>query len=536
MLTVRGVLAVLVVLAVPSSPSYDLLVRNGTVVDGSGARAFRADVAVKDGRIVRIGHLEDASAKRTVDASGLVVAPGFIDVHTHADDLAKKPRAENFLRMGVTTIVAGNCGSSPVEIGKELEEIRKAGPSINFATLVGHGSVRATVMGTERRAPTAAELEKMKALVAKAMADGAVGLSTGLQYVPGSYAAEDEIVELARVACKAGGLYASHMRNEGTEIEKSLAETIAVGEKAGCPVEVSHLKIDSPSRWGASEKALGLIEAARSRGIAVQADQYAYTAAASSLSIRFPDWALEGGDEQIRKRLDDAATWARIKTDMKAILAGRGFSDLSFAVVADYPPDPSLVGLSLKQVAEKLLGDGSAEAQLEAARRMLRAGGAAMVYHLMSEDDMTRILRHREVAVASDGDVPDPDGRPHPRAFGDNARVLGLYVRQRKVLSLEEAVRKMTSLPAAHFKLSQRGLVKEGYAADLVLFDPAAVRDEATFEEPRKFASGFRYVLVNGVLVIDGGTATGAAAGQVLQPRPEIKVIRPRRRGFRLEV
>ncbi|HEX9941375.1 MAG TPA: D-aminoacylase [Thermoanaerobaculia bacterium] len=507
----------LLLAALAVQPSYDLLIRNGTVVDGSGAPAFQADVAVKDGRIVRIGHLRNASAKRTLDASGLVVAPGFIDVHTHADDLAKKPRAENFLRMGVTTIVAGNCGSSAVDVGKELEEVRRAGPAINFATLVGHGSVRAEVMGTERRAPTPAELEKMKALVAKAMTDGAVGLSTGLQYVPGSYAAEDEIVELARVACRAGGLYASHMRNEGTEIEKALAETIAVGEKAGCPVEVSHLKIDSPSRWGASEKALGLIDAARARGIDVEADQYAYTAAASSLSIRFPDWALEGGEEQVRQRLDDEVTWARIQSDMKAILAGRGFPDLSFAVVASYPPDPSRVGLSMKQVAEKLLGDGSADAQLEAARRMLRAGGAAMVYHLMSEDDVTRILRHPRVAVASDGDVPDADGRPHPRAFGDNARVLGLYVRQRKVLSLEEAVRKMTSLPAAHFKLGRRGLVREGYAADLAVFDPAAVRDEATFEEPRKLASGFRYVLVNGVPVIDGGMATGAAAGQVLR-------------------
>ncbi|HKI05639.1 MAG TPA: D-aminoacylase [Thermoanaerobaculia bacterium] len=500
-------------------PDYDLLIRNGTVVDGSGAPGFRADVAVKAGRIVRVGHLGDAKAKRTIDASGLVVAPGFIDVHTHADDLAKKPRAENFLRMGVTTIVAGNCGSSPVEIGQELAEIRKAAPSINFATLVGHGSVREAVMGTERRAPTPAEMAKMRALVAKAMADGAVGLSTGLQYVPGSYADEGEIVELARVACRAGGLYASHMRNEGTEIEKSLVETIAVGERAGCPVEISHLKIDSPSRWGGSAKALEAIDAARARGIDVEADQYAYTAAASSLSIRFPDWALAGGGEEVRKRLDDEATWARIKADMQTILAGRGFSDLSFAVVSSFPPDPSLNGLTMKQVAEKLLGGGSADAQLEAARRMLRQADAAMIYNLMSEDDVTRILRHPRVAFASDGAIVTPeDGRTHPRSFGNNARVLGLYVREKKAIGLEEAVRKMTSLPAAHFKLGSRGLVKEGYAADLTLFAPAAVRDEATFDRPQNFASGISYVLVNGVAVVDGGLHTGAGAGQVLQP------------------
>ncbi|HEY9422171.1 MAG TPA: D-aminoacylase [Thermoanaerobaculia bacterium] len=506
-----------------AAADFDVLLRNGTLVDGSGSPARRADVAVRDGKVVKIGDLGKASAKRIIDASGLVVAPGFIDVHTHADDLAKKPRAENFVRMGVTTIVAGNCGYSPVDLGKELAEIRKAGPAVNFATLVGQGSVREAVMGTERRAPTPAELEKMKALVAKGMADGAVGLSTGLQYVPGSYAEESEIVELARVACRDGGLYASHMRNEGTEIEKSIAETIAVGEKAGCPVQVSHLKIDSPSRWGGSARALAMIDEARGRGIDVEADQYVYTAAASSLSIRFPDWALEGGEEAVRKRLDDPATWERIRGDMRQTLAGRGFQDLSFAVVASYPPDPSLQGLSMKQVAEKLLSDGSADAQLEAARRMLRAGGAGMVYHLMSEEDVERIFRHPHVAFASDGSVPDPEGRPHPRASGNNARVLARYVRERKALGLEEAIRKMTSLPAGHFKLAGRGLVREGYAADLVLFDPAAVRDEATFEQPRAFASGFRYVLVNGVPVIDGGAPTGAGPGQILG-RPGVPV------------
>lgn len=252
----------------------------------------------------------------------------------------------------------------------------------------------------------------------------------------------------------------------------------------------------------------------------MEADQYAYTAAASSLAIRFPDWALEGGEEAIRRRLGDEETWKRIREDMKDLLAARGFKDLSFAVVAFYPADPSLVGLTMKQVAEKLLGDGSAESQFEAARRMLRAGGAAMVYHLMGEEDVERILRHPWVAVASDGDIPDPEGRPHPRAAGNNARVLGLYVREKKVLSLEEAVRKMTSLPATHFRLGRRGLVKEGYAADLAVFDPTSVSDQATFEQPRTFAGGFRYVLVNGEPVIDGGAPTAKAAGQVLRPTP----------------
>lgn len=496
------------------TPEYDLLIRGGTVVDGSGSPAFRANVAVKDGKIAKIGDLSGVKAARVIDASGLVVAPGFIDVHTHTDYLAMRPRAENYLRMGVTTIVAGNCGSSAVEIGKALTAIREVGPSINYATLIGHNTVREFVMGEERRAPTPAEMEKMKALVAQGMNEGAVGFSTGLQYTPGTWADPSEITELARVACAAGGLYASHMRNEGTEIEKSVAETIAVGESAGCRVEISHLKIDSPRNWGMSGKALAMIEAARARGVDVEADQYAYTAAASSLSIRFPDWVLDGGQEEVRKRLDDPATWAKIKDGMRELLAARGFQDLSFAVVSSYPPDPSLQGLTMKEVAVRLKGNGSADSQLESARDMLRAGGADMVYHLMSEEDVATILKHPLVSIASDGSLPLFGwDATHPRAYGNNARVLGLYVRERKTITLEEAVRKMTSLPAGHFKLAGRGLVKEGYAADLVLFDPSRVGDAATFEKPHAYAAGFPYVLVNGVPVIDGGAHTGAKAG-----------------------
>jgi N-acyl-D-amino-acid deacylase len=496
------------------NPGYDLLLRGGTVIDGSGAPAFRADVAIQGGKIIRIGDLSGAEAKRVIDASGLVVAPGFIDVHTHADELAENPRAENYLRMGVTTVVAGNCGASDLRIGEALSAIREAGPSINYATLIGHNTIREAVMGQERRAPTPAEMEKMKSLVAQGMKEGAVGFSTGLQYTPGTWADASEITELARVACAAGGLYASHMRNEGTEIEKSVAETIAVGESAGCRVEISHLKIDSPRNWGMSPKALSLIDSARSRGVDVRADQYAYTAAASTLSIRFPDWVLEGGQEEVRKRLDDPATWAKVKDGMKELLAARGFQDLSFAVVASYPPDPSLQGLSMKEVAVRLKGNGSADAQLESARDMLRAGGAGMVYHLMSEDDVAAILKHPQVAVASDGALPVfGKDATHPRAYGNNARVLGLYVREKKTIPLEGAIHKMTGLPASHFHLSGRGLIKEGYAADLVLFDPAKVGDAATFEKPHAYAMGFPYILVNGVPVIDGGTHTGAKAG-----------------------
>jgi N-acyl-D-amino-acid deacylase len=500
-----------------TQPRYDLLIAGGQVVDGTGAPPRRADVAIRAGRIVEIGTLAKLYAREVIDASGLVVAPGFIDVHTHADDLLAQPRAENFVRMGVTTIVAGNCGSSAVDVGKALTAIEQAGASVNFATLIGHNTVRREVMGTANRNPTISELDRMKSLVWRAMADGAVGFSTGLQYVPGTYAQTGEVIELARVAGNEGGVYASHMRNEGTALEAAVAETIRVGEMTGCRVQISHLKVDSPSRWGASTQALALIDAARKRGTIVEADQYAYSAASSTLGIRFPSWALEGGQPQITARLSDAATWAKIKEEMRGLLAERGLKDLGFAVVASYRANPSLNGLSMKQVAAKLKGAESADAQFEAARDMMLAGGASMVYHFMSDEDIDRIMRHPLVGIASDSSVLTMgEGAPHPRGYGNNARVLGEYVRVRKVITLEEAVRKMTSLPAEQFRFVDRGRIAEGYFADLVVFDGATVGDAATFDKPHAYARGIPHVLVNGVPVIRSGEHTGAKPGVAL--------------------
>jgi N-acyl-D-amino-acid deacylase len=289
----------------PVSPANTVHIKNATIVDGSGAKAFTGEILVRDGKITQVaesGKIAPVEGGEVLDVRGLAVAPGFIDVHTHADEVADRPLAENFIRMGVTSIVAGNCGGSAVDVAAALEKIRSTQVSINYATLVGHNSVRAAVMGRERRAPSAAELEKMRGLVREAMAAGAVGFSTGLQYVPGTYAESAEIVELAKVAGAVGGVYASHMRNEGTAIDEAVAETIAIGEAAQCPVQISHLKIDSPSRWGQAERVLGLIDAARKRGVNVEADQYAYTAASSNLGIRFPSWVLEGGQPQRRSR------------------------------------------------------------------------------------------------------------------------------------------------------------------------------------------------------------------------------------------
>jgi N-acyl-D-amino-acid deacylase len=504
---------------------YDLVITGGRVVDGTGSAARRADVAISAGRIVVVGTVVRGAGRDSIDAKGMIVAPGFIDVHTHADDLVEQPRAENFVRMGVTSIVAGNCGGSALDIGEALQKVRDLGASVNFATLIGHNTVRSAVMGRAQRDPSKDELSRMKTLVWKAMADGAVGFSTGLQYVPGTYSRLPELIELARVAGNEGGIYATHMRNEGTALEAAVEEAIRVGDSTGSRVQISHLKVDSPSRWGASAKALALIDAARAKGLDVEADQYAYTAASSTLGIRFPSWALEGGDEKIAQRLNDPATWSKIKEEMRGLLAERGLSDLSFAVVASHRADPTLNGLSMKQVAAKLKGSESADSQFEAARDMMLARGASMVYHFMSDEDVERIMRHRFVGIASDSSVLTPgSGVPHPRGYGNNARVLGEYVRRRKVISLEEAVRKMTSLPADHFRFRDRGVLEPGYAADIVIFDPATVADTATFEKPHGFATGISLVLVNGAAVIRNGEHTGAKPGAVLaQSSPRAK-------------
>lgn len=358
----------------------------------------------------------------------------------------------------------------------------------------------------------------MKALVFKGMADGAVGFSTGLQYIPGTYADASEIIELARVASNEGGVYATHMRNEGTALLEAVAEAINVGRLLRMPVQISHLKVDSPKQWGASAKALALIDDARRRGVDVEADQYAYTAGSSGLAIRFPSWALEGTTAEVSARLKDEPTWMRIKAEIVQLLADRGFADLSWATVATYGPQPEYNGLSMKAVAQRMLGSDTADAQLEAARQMMINGGASMVYHFMSEADIETIMKHPVVGFASDAGINVfGSGVPHPRGYGNTVRVLGRYVRERRVISLEEAVRKLTSVPARQFGFAERGEIREGWAADLVIFDPATVGDTATFDAPHAYPTGVAYVLVNGQPVVRSGEATSARPGKVLR-------------------
>jgi N-acyl-D-amino-acid deacylase len=500
------------------APAFDLLIRNGLVVDGSGQPGRVASVGIRNGRIAAVGPLTGATAPQTLDARGLVVAPGFIDVHTHVDEIASQPAIPHFVRMGVTTVIAGNCGGSADDVAAAFRTIDGARPAINYATLIGHNTVRRAVMGTANRQATPDELRQMETLVARAMDAGAVGLSSGLQYVPGTYAATAEIAALARVAGQRGGVYATHMRNEGTTLEAAVAEAIDIAEQARLPLQISHLKVDAPSRWGASARALDMIDAARARGLTVLADQYLYDAASSTLGIRFPSWVLEGGQESLTVRLNDEATWQKIKAEMRELIRERGLEDYAFARIAEYRTDRALNGLTMPQAAQKVLGNGDLASQQELMRRMLRAGGASMVYHFMSDDDLTRILRHPMVAVASDSGLNVfGEGVPHPRGYGNAVRVLGRYVRDERVISLEEAIRKMTSLPAAQFGFADRGRLAEGLAADVVVFDPKTVGDRATYAEPHQYPTGMAHVLVNGVPVVRDGAQLEARPGQVLR-------------------
>lgn len=501
-----------------NAPVYDLLITNARVVDGSGNPWVRGDVAVRDGRIVRIGRVAPDTAAKVIDARGQILAPGFIDVHTHVESIYSLPAAENFVRMGVTSLVTGNCGSSATEVGEFLGRIKDKPLAVNLATLIGHGSVRRKVMGLDDRAPTPDELKQMEAVVEQGMKDGAVGLSTGLIYVPGTYAKTDEIVALARVAARYGGLYATHMRNEGDKVADAIRESIQIGEQAGLPVEISHFKISNKKLWGQTPMTLGLVRDARARGLAVTVDQYAYTASSTSLDSRLPSWLRAGGFDEAKKRLADKATREKVISDTKDALKRSGFKDYSSAVVASFGPDKSFNGKSIAEITKIVRNKSDVTSQIEQMLEMYQAGGAGMIYHGMEESDVKRIMQEPFTMIASDSGVRKVDDSvPHPRGYGNNARVLGRYVRELKLIALEDAIRKMTSLPAQTFGIRDRGLIREGFAADFVIFDENTIADQATFDKPHQFPIGISYVIVNGETVLENGQMTTARPGVALR-------------------
>ena len=502
----------------PVAPAYDLVITNVRIVDGTGNPWFRADVAVKDGQIARVGRVDPAEGAKVIDARHQILAPGFIDVHTHVESIYNQPEAENFVRMGVTSLVTGNCGTSATDIGQFLGRIKETPLAVNLATLIAHGSVRSKVMGLADRAPTPEELQQMEALVEQGMKDGAVGFSTGLIYVPGTYAKTDEVVALARVAGRYNGLYATHMRNEGDGVMDAIRESIQIGEQARLPVEISHFKISSKKLWGKSPQTLGLVREARGRGLPVTVDQYAYTASSTSLDSLLPSWVLAGGREEGNKRLADPATHERVVREMKDTLKKSGFKDYSYAVVAGYRPNAEFNGKSIAEIAKQTRGKGDVKAQIEQILEMYAEGGAGMVYHKMSEEDVGRIMQEPFTMIASDSGVRRlNEGVPHPRGYGNNARVLGRYVRELRLITLEDAVRKMTSLPAQTFGLRDRGLVREGFAADLVIFDEATIGDRATFAQPHQYPTGISFVIVNGQPVLSEGQMTTMRPGVALR-------------------
>ncbi len=530
-----------------SESGFDLVIRSGQVYDGSGGPPYPADVGVRAGRIAAIGDLSAAEAGRVIGAAGRAVAPGFIDIHTHSDlTLLIDPRAESKVRQGVTLEVTGNCGSSAAPLGgyarqalgdrviwlsdavtidwetmgDYLHKLEDQGISINTAALVGHGTVRMNVLGMADRAPTEAELRQMQAVLTRALDEGAIGMSTGLYYAPGSFATTDEVAALGDVLRDHDKVYTSHIRDESNYsvgVLNAIAEAIEIGRRARCRVQVSHLKLLGPPVWGRSGEALGLIESAREEGIDVWADQYPYTASGSSITgSLIPRWALEGGNARLVQRLRDPELRDRLVHEIgRNLYERRGGPDC--LQIGLCPANPKYNGWTLAQAADDMGLD-----PVLAAMRLAERGGASLVCHVMSDEDVVRIMQTPDVMVASDGNALCPEGvlgqgRTHPRSYGTFPRVLGEYVRERRLLPLELAVRKMTALPARQLGLRDRSEIKLGYWADLVVFDPATVADRATFDEPYRFPDGIPYVVVNGEVVIDEGVHTGARPGRVLR-------------------
>jgi dihydroorotase/N-acyl-D-amino-acid deacylase len=512
-------LLLLALAATAQIPPYGVVIRGGWIADGSGNPAYRADLAVAGDEIAAIAHRIDPGTATVIDATGLVVAPGFIDIHTHARrGIFDVPTADNYVRQGVTTLFEGPDGGSPVPLSPFLDRVRAARPAVNFGTFIGQGSVRAMVIGNADRPATPEELERMKVLVRQGMADGAFGLSSGLIYVPGNFTPHAEVVELARVAGAMGGIYISHMKDEAARVAESVRNTIDVGEQARMPAQVTHHKIVGVKNWGASARTLALVDAARTRGVDATIDQYPYTASSSGLTILLPAWALDGGTETTITRLADPAIRTKVRaTVADGIRYDRGAGDPKNIVIASCAWNPSLAGKSLADITRAQGREVTIENAAETLLTLVEKGGAQAVYHAMSEEDLERILAHPATMVASDGEVPiHGKAAPHPRSYGTFARVLARYVRERRTLTLEEAVRKMSSFPAQRVGLTDRGLLRPGLKADVVVFDPGTVRDAATFEQPHQYAEGFSLVMVNGEVVYRDGRMTGARPGRVL--------------------
>ena len=536
---------------------YEIIIRNSRVIDGTGNPWYKADIGIKDARIHDIGKI-NGDAKREIDASGLIVSPGFIDAHSHADFNTLLYRAmENLVHQGITTVIAGQCGSSPAPISeknreqaqKEIDDIlpeemelevdwstfneylleeEKSGLGANVAHLVGHGAIRGAGMGLEARKPTMEELEIMKELTAEAMKAGAYGLSSGLIYPPGIYAGTDELVEIAKVASQYGGIYDTHIRGEGKTLIEALEEAISIGERASIPVQISHHKVASKSIWGKSKETLQMFEEARGRGIDVTIDQYPYKAGSTSLMTLLPPWAHDGGKEEALRRLRDADMRARMRDDIEKGIPGwenfageLGWKNVYVTSVITEENKP-VEGMNIIELKDYMDEDD----EFTALYKLLleEEGSAGMVIFYGDEKDVRRIMKHPLHMVGTDAgsctvEGPFCKGKPHPRHYGTYPKILGTYVREEKVLRLEEAIRKMTSFPAQRFGITDRGLIRNGMWADITVFDIEEVSEKATYQNPHRFPSGYHYVIVNGKVTIDQGEYKRVLAGKTLRKK-----------------
>ena len=513
-----------------SDTLYDIVIRNGRVLDGEGNPWILADVAIKDGRFAKIGTIV-AHGKREIDARGKYVSPGWIDMMDQSGSvLRRNGLAENKLQEGVTTAIGGE-GGTPVPAGQVAEffnTLERQGISINFGSYFSETQARTKVLGMSARKPNPGELEQMRAIMDTAMRGGAMGMTTALIYPPSSYSTTDELVEVAKAAAKYGGTYASHIRGEGKEVVESVNEAIAIGERAGMPVEVFHLKVAHKPGWGILMDSVRVaVEAARARGVDVAADLYVYTAGGTGLEATIPSWAAEGGTDSLKARLANAETRARLKREIATgspgwwnIIEAAGGWDGIVLVNARNPDNAKYEQKTIAQIARE-----TGKEPTDAAWDLVAQGrGRVMaIYHMMGEGDIETALRFPWTSIGSDAGavaqigVPDETGLPHPRSFGNFPRVIARYVKERHVLTLPEAIRKMTGWPATRMKLANRGTIQVGNWADVTIFDYDALQDRATYEKPMEFPTGIEWVLVNGVVTIDHGKHTGAKAGRALR-------------------
>lgn len=501
---------------------FDLILRGGSVIDGSGAPASAADVGITGSRISAVGDLSGATAARNLDVSGLSVTPGFIDVHSHSEDeLITNPKAESKIRQGVTTEILGMDGGSfkPTVFADELQKLESSGIAVNAGSFVGQGTLRGEVMAMSDRTATAAEIGKMQQLAASALRQGALGISSGLEYTPGGFATGEEIGELCKVMEGTRGLYATHMRNEDDRVLEAVEEAIAIAERGGVGLHISHLKCQGQRNWDKVDDIFAMIERAESRGVSVTMDRYPYIAYATGLANLMPLWSREGGTAKFIERLQDPDVWPRIREAMADKIGLLGSWDAVMISSVRLPKNVSLQGRTIAEIVQE-----TGEDPFIYTRSLIieEDNHVNIVGFGMGEETTARILAHPQCMPASDASARATygalsKGNPHPRSYGTFPRVLSKYVREMKVMTLEESIRKMTSLPAERFGIEGRGRLAEGYFADIAVFDPATVEDKATFAKPHQYADGFEAIVVNGKLVLEGGERSDQLPGMVLR-------------------